>query len=118
MVARRFFNLKCIHCSSVSVTIGEKMNDLKLEERLKNHPELRERLESILDIAEGKNTGDDTADTVEEMAIVELQKLGLELMTKWAKEKAIQEVNQCKNTRENARPRKKKIPHGTQALEL
>ncbi|MCB1076069.1 MAG: hypothetical protein KDK59_11175 [Simkania sp.] len=92
-------------------------NGLKLEDRLKNHPELHERIKSILDIAEGKNTGDDTADTVEEMAIAELQKLGLELMTKWAQEKAFREVDQCKSTRENVRPRKKKTPHGTQALE-
>ncbi len=93
------------------------MNDLKLAERLEKHPELLERIKGILDIAEGKNTGDDTADTVEEMAIIELQKLGKELMTKWAKEKSDREVDKCKDARPNARPRKKKRPHGTQALE-
>lgn len=93
------------------------MSKLTLEERLKNRPELRERLEGILDIAEGKNTGDDTADTVEEMAIVELQKLGLELMKEWAEEKSNREVNKYKEVHPESRSRKKKKPRGTQALE-
>lgn len=93
------------------------MSNRKLEERLKNHPELHERLESILDIAEGKNTGDDTANTVEEMAIIELQKLGLELMTKWAAEKANRETTKCKDSRPELRPRKKKKLHGTRLSE-
>lgn len=92
------------------------MNDLKLAERLEKHPEIRERIEGILDIAEGKNTGDDTADTVEEAAIIELQKLGKVLMTKWAKEKADREIDKCKDARPDARPRKKKKPTGIQAL--
>lgn len=91
------------------------MSDLKLEERLKKHPELHERLQNILDIAEGKNTGDDTANTVEEMAIAELQKFGLELMTKWAVEKADREINKCRDARPESKARKKKKPHGIQA---
>ena len=84
------------------------MSKLTIEERLKNRPELRERLEGILDIAEGKNTGDDTADTVEEMAIVELQKLGLELMKEWAEEKSNREVNKYKDVHPESRSRKKR----------
>ena len=77
------------------------MNNLKLAERLEKHPEILERIKGVLDIAEGKNTGDDTADTVEEMAIIELQKLGKELMAKWAKEKSDREVDKCKDARPN-----------------
>lgn len=84
------------------------MGSSTLEEKLKNHPELHKRLEAILDIAEGKNTGDDTANTVEEMAIIELQKLGLELMKKWAEEKSNREVNKYKDSHPDSRPRKKK----------
>ena len=93
------------------------MIDKGLEERLRRHPELHERLKNILNIAEGKNTGDDTADTVEEMAILELQKLGLELMNKWANEKSAREVESVKNARPDSRTRKKKKLHGIQVLE-
>tara|TARA_B100002003_G_C13832869_1_gene409257 strand:+ start:42 stop:323 length:282 start_codon:yes stop_codon:yes gene_type:complete len=93
------------------------MTDTSLEERLERHPELHERLKSILDIAEGKNTGDDTADTVEELAILELQKLGLELMTKWANEKSTREVESVRKARPDSRARKKKKLHGIQVSE-
>lgn len=90
------------------------MSKLTLEERLKKHPELHERLGNILDIAEGNNTGDDTADTVEEMAIIELQKLGLELMEQWAQEKSDRELSKFKNAHPESRPRKKRnlMAHG------
>ena len=84
------------------------MGNPSFEERLKNNPALYGRISTILDISEGKNTGDDTANTVEEMTIIELQKLGFEVMEKWAKEKSNREVDQYKKAQPEARPRKKK----------
>lgn len=65
---------------------------LTIHERLKNHPDLRERFEAILDIAESKVNGPDTADAVEERTIVEVRKIGQEVMKDWAKSKVIKET--------------------------
>ncbi len=46
---------------------------LTIDERLKNHPHLKERIETLLDIAEGKEDGPaDTANAIEERTIVEV----------------------------------------------
>ena len=55
-----------------------------LEERLQDNPILRERLESILDLAENTHGEFNTADEAEERAIEELRGLGNELLQEWA----------------------------------
>ena len=67
-------------------------NYKSLEERLEKHPRLRQRFEEILKISEGEGTGPDTADSVEEQAITELNKLGQELLQEWAQNKATKET--------------------------
>jgi len=56
-----------------------------LEERLKAHPDLRARFETIMDIVE--NTGGDVekADEAERRAIEELRQLGNEVLHGWAR---------------------------------
>lgn len=83
-------------------------NKLTIDERLKQHPHLRERFNRILDLTEGNNEGPDTADEVEERAIVELQKLGQEVMTEWGLDKVKKETNKHRKTHPSARPHKKK----------
>jgi hypothetical protein len=66
-----------------------------LEERLQGNPALRNRLESILDIAENVNGEFKTADEAEERAIEELRRLGNELLQEWAinqEKKAVEDL--------------------------
>lgn len=88
-----------------------------LEERLENHPDLKARFERILDIAESEVQGADTADAVEERTIVEVQKLGQEVMEDWATGKVIKEVESHKETHPKAKINKKKRSIGTPPLD-
>lgn len=87
-------------------------NAKNIDDRLRKHPLLRERFETILDIAEGKDTGPDTADSVEEKAIEETRKLGQELMTEWANQKAEKEVQHYRRENPSAKVQKKRSPVG------
>jgi hypothetical protein len=58
-----------------------------LVERLKQYPELRERFEKILSLAENEDGSANTADEAEERAMEEVRKLGQELMQSWAERK-------------------------------
>ncbi len=73
------------------------MSRRTIDERLEKHSSLRARFEAILDIAEGESIGPDTANAVEERAIVEVRKLGQELMQEWAAGKVAKEVETHKN---------------------
>lgn len=81
---------------------------LTIDERLKKHPDLRERFEAILNIAESRVEGPDTADAVEERTIVEVRKIGQEVMKDWAENKADREKTSYKESHPQARPHKKK----------
>jgi len=67
-----------------------------LEERLKDNPVLRKRVESILDLVENVDGKFKTADEAEERAIEELRRLGNELLQEWA-------INQEKKAAEDLR---------------
>ena len=81
---------------------------LTIDERLKSHPELRERIMALIDITEGTGTGPDTADAAEERAIIEVQKMGQEIMKGWAEQKAKKEVAQFQEKHSESRLHKKK----------
>ncbi len=53
--------------------------------RLKDNPELLERIESILDLAENVSGKFDNANDAEQQAINELRRLGSELMSIWGR---------------------------------
>lgn len=55
-----------------------------LVERMRCHPDLRERFEAILNVAEGGEGEVATADQVEEMLIEEVRRLGNATMRDWA----------------------------------
>jgi hypothetical protein len=65
------------------------MSDQKksLEQRLKAHPDLQKRIETILDIVEDASDDVKTADEAEQRAIEELRQLGSEVMKNWAAQK-------------------------------
>ncbi len=55
-------------------------------ERLRQRPELRERIEAILAISNVEEGGIRSADEVEELLIEEIRKLGSASMRQWAQE--------------------------------
>lgn len=73
-----------------------------LVEKLKEYPELRERFERILALAENEDGSATTADEAEERAVEEVRKLGQELMQSWAMRKhqrVVSEYDSRKGTR-------------------
>jgi hypothetical protein len=65
---------------------------VSLEERLKAHPRLRERIEEILHIVEAKAGELDQADVAEQRTIEELRRLGQEVLHEWGRSKEEQKV--------------------------
>jgi hypothetical protein len=92
-------------------------NDLKILERVKAHPGLRERFEAILDIAENKSGELITADQAEGKAIEEIEKLGQELLKEWALKRQEKSLEKAKETHPNAKNHEKKSFIGRRRLE-
>ena len=66
----------------------------RLLEKLRSHPELLERFETILELTE---TPHGSADQVEELLVAEVRRLGNKAMQEWAQgaeEKAAEELRQ------------------------
>ena len=60
------------------------VTEAKLMEGLRQHPEIMERVQSILEIARNDDGPLKTADQVEELLIDEIRKLGHATMNQWA----------------------------------
>jgi hypothetical protein len=58
--------------------------EAKLIEGLRRHPEMMERVQSILEIASNENGPLKSADEVEAMLIEEMRRLGHSTMSQWA----------------------------------
>jgi len=89
---------------------------MALEELLASHPELRERVESLVDIIYDTRGELDRADDAEERVIGELRQLGQEVMENWAKKKEAQKVAQLQAEDEKVRKHGKKKSTGTRPL--
>ncbi len=99
--------LAALHRKLTTIEIEMKETAQTFEERLKDHPELRSRFESIISIAEGKSEGPDTADEIKERTIAALNQLGKEVIQGWASKKATREVSEYKNKHPDSRVHKK-----------
>lgn len=73
----------------------EVIND-SFSARLANHPTLKARFESILDVAENTNGDLISADEAEQRAIEEVRQLGNELMHDWAVQRVEASANEFK----------------------
>jgi|ERR1700733_2414999 len=91
--------------------------DMKILERIKAHPGLKERFEAILDIAENKSGELITADQAEGKAIEEIEKLGQELLKEWALRRQDKAIEKAKETHPNAKRHEKKSSTGNRHLE-
>lgn len=80
----------------------------RLIERLRQRPELLERLENIVAISEAEGEKLPTADEVEEQLVAEIRKLGHEVMGRWAQsaEARVAEDFQQKNPAAGVRKKK------------
>ena len=82
--------------------------ELQLIEQLREHPELLNRFQTILEITRNEGTALKTADEVEGLLIEEMRRLGHAGMTQWAA-RAEERVSQdFKNQEPQVRSRKKK----------
>jgi hypothetical protein len=81
--------------------------EIELLEKLRKHPEIRERVRKVLEIAtdEGSNL---TADQVEELLIEEMRKLGNATMHGWAGRADEQASQQLQSKEPTVVKRKKK----------
>ena len=62
-----------------------KESDKGLLERLNRHPDLKQRIEAILGLAENEGDPLRTADEVEALLIEQVRRLGAETMSDWAR---------------------------------
>ena len=87
-----------------------------LEERLRNNPYLRERIEAMLDIVEAGEGDVETVDEAERLVIEEVRKLGNELLHGWANVKTAQQTK-AKQQESNVTRHGKKNSGGTRRSE-
>ena len=97
--------MKKKHRRVVAVLTAEETH---LIERLRQHPEIRERLQSILDIAGNQEGPLKTADQVEELLIEEMRRLGQVTMSQWANQAEERVSAELKQQDSTVRSRKKK----------
>jgi len=63
---------------------GLSEQEVELIERLRRHPEIMERVQSILEIAQTSDGPLKTADQVEDLLVEEMRRLGNATMREWA----------------------------------
>lgn len=82
--------------------------ETQLIERLRQHPELLVRVQSILDLAHAADGPLKSADEVEELLIQELRQLGRSTMNQWATKAEVRVGDELKSQDATVRRRKKK----------
>lgn len=82
--------------------------ETQLIERLRQHPEMSARIQSILDLAHATDGPLKSADEVEELLIQELRQLGHSTMTEWATEAEARVGDELQRQDATVRSRKKK----------
>ena len=82
--------------------------EIELIEQLRQHPEMRARMQSILDIMRNADGPLKTADEVEELLIQEMRRLGNTTMNQWAAQAEERAGEELKAKDPTVRSRKKK----------
>ena len=93
-------------------------NDDDLTARLNEHPVLKARFRSILDLAE--NTSGDVikADDAEKQTIEALRQLGNDVLHEWAHKRIAESADKLRNEQTSIKSNGKKNSNGTQATEI
>ena len=79
-----------------------------LIERLRQHPEMLDRVQSILDLVHATDGPLKSADEVEELLIQELRQLGYSTMNQWATQAEVRVGDELQSQDATVRSRKKK----------
>ena len=113
-----FFGIKCTNIDSCSNNVGMKNEtegsheinpaDAQFLERLRQHPELRARFQSILELSDNADGPLRTADEMEERLIQDLRQLGHTTMNHWATQAEQRVGAELKGADATVRSRKKK----------
>lgn len=82
--------------------------DIKLIERMNAHPELKQRFEEILSIADDRIEGCRTIDDAEEEVTQKLRNLGRETLEGWAQSKQEKYSREIKEKEPSLRMKEKK----------
>lgn len=82
--------------------------EVRVVERLRKHPEMMERVQSILELAYDEAGPLKTADEVEELLIQEIRRLGHTTMNQWANQAEERVSTELKQEDSTVRSRKKK----------
>jgi len=83
------------------------MSELELVEKLKEHPELKERFEELLAVVENAKGDAVKADEAEERVTEELRQMGLTAMQSWADRKNERVSVEAERRSDTARKEKK-----------
>jgi len=84
------------------------VQETQLIERLRQHPKMLARVQSILDLAHAADGPLKSADEVEELLIQELRQLGRSTMNQWATQAEVRVGEELKSQDATVRRRKKK----------
>ncbi len=92
------------------IAVPKELNptEIHLIEQLREHPEITERIQSILEITRNAEGPLKTADEVEELLIQEIRRLGNTSMHEWATHAEERVSNELKSQDPTIRSRKKK----------
>ena len=88
-----------------------------LEERLIGYPELRERIEALLNVVENSAGDLEQADLAEQRVIEEVRQIGQQALTSWAETQHRKQLKLVRQNHPSARKHLKKNSAGTAALE-
>jgi hypothetical protein len=88
-------------------------HETSIDERLKQYPVLKNRIESLLNIVEDSSGNTEKADDAEHRAIRELRRLGSDLLHEWASEKESAAAGKLRKNDKQATGHGKKSSFGT-----
>ena len=88
-----------------------------LEERLLAHPQLKQRIEALLNVVENSAIDLETADLAEERVIEEVRQMGKLALTSWAERQHQKQLELLRSAHPQVRQHLKKNSTGTVALE-
>jgi hypothetical protein len=92
----------------ITVSSDLKPAEARLIEQLRQHPQMMERVQSILEITGSTSGPLKTADEVEELLIQEMRQLGNSSMSQWATHAEERVSKELKEQDPTVRSRKKK----------
>ena len=113
-----FCRIRCTNLATSLNTVGMKKQrrsnselteqESRVVERLRKHPEMMTRVESILELAYDEEGPIKTADEVEELLVQEIRRLGNTTMNQWASHAEERVSAELKREDPTVRSRKKK----------